>query len=202
MSSRAMTDGHRQQLEHQLKQVVAGKPFTELGREFLRNTLRRSVELAKESEEEETKLGRCWELARKRTVLDAIWKAQDNSNGDASEAQVQRIGIHSERLHRNFGGLIATAAAAAAAVRAINCRETDATAPIRMRQWLERAVEGFGGKGQPLELKAAPGDWIQDSPENLIGQACDRLAAAGWRTGTARYWAQFWVRESQGARMT
>src|SRR5438093_597370 len=55
---------HIDQLEQRLKNLVHTQPgaWTMLARDWLRNTLRRSVRMTEESAEEEV-LGRCWESA-------------------------------------------------------------------------------------------------------------------------------------------
>jgi hypothetical protein len=125
---------HVEQLEQRLKNLVDRQPgtWTMLARDWLRNTLRRSVRIAGESAEEEDVLRRCWNLARQPTVLEGIRDAQTRISSDC------------QRLHCNLEGLMATAAAAAAAVRAMNAVEQDPGAPLRMRQWLEHSDSAIG----------------------------------------------------------
>ena len=116
------------------KRETPSQAWRNLTRDWLRETLKRSVRMAGESLEEEEVLRRCWTLARPSSILEAIRDAQIPGSVGFSETEDLRISAYCRRLHRNFAGLIATAAAAAAAVRAVNAIVADAGAPLRMRR--------------------------------------------------------------------
>lgn len=114
-----------------------------LTRNSVRATLRRAVAMAKESDEEDAALERCWTLAREPWVQ-TIQAAQTNTRIDC------------RRLHQNLAGLIATAGAGAAANGFPGFPEGEA--PARVRQWLRRAACCLSGQWEHADEAVQPSE--------------------------------------------
>src|SRR6266850_2608195 len=174
------------ELRSLLTQIAAGdsRAWQMLGRAWLRGVLRAAVDMARTTAVVEAALEACWTVVAGAGCRDGVARI------------VSRPGvvIDGDRLHRNLGGLIASAGAAAAAQQASGPVIADPAAPARVGQWLLRASGALGGTwetGASVPIGAA--DWR--SPEAsrwLVDAAWAELPAAG-RHDTTRLWADYWL---------